>query len=316
MNTPLVDVVITVRDGESYIGQAIESIISQTLDNWRLIIIDDQSTDGTPRLLSRYLQIDNRIEVHAGEGTGIASAAQVGLRNATAKYVARFDADDISFPSRLEKQVRHLELHKDLVALGSAVTQIDSIGKILSTKKMPCDPASIQALLPHRNCIYHPTSIIRRSALENIGGYRTQFRLAEDYDLWLRLIKEGRIANLPEPLVYYRKHSTQVTDRSRTAYLTLYSVAAATDYFLRKYDIQLQSCNINELSNDDVAEKLTLIYNSGPEKNDTKALNRHGIRLLRHANALGTSARLKLQGAMRPYMSLTERMKFAIYKSL
>ena len=158
--------------------------------------------------------------------------------------------------------------------------------------------------------------MIRRSALENIGGYRCQFRLAEDYDLWLRLIEEGQIANLPEPLVYYRKHPTQVTDRSRTAYLTLYSVAAATDYFLRKCDIQPQACNINELSNDDVAEKLALIYNSGPEKDDTKALNRHGIRFLRHANALSTSARLTLQKAMRPYMSLAEKMKFAIYKNL
>lgn len=316
MRPPSVDVVLTVRDGERYIEQAIDSVIAQTLKDWRLFVVDDCSTDRTADILHAYARKEERIFQLPGNGTGIADAANVGVAATSAEYIARFDADDICFPHRLETQVATMQANDSLVALGSSVVQIDQNGKVLAKKSRPTAPADIARQLPHRNCLYHPASFVRRSYLQKVGAYRSQFRLAEDYDLWLRLMPMGDLANLAEPLIYYRKHPTQVTDRSRAAALTLYSVAASTDYFLRKYDVGDSECVIDEKNSDDIADKIALLVSVRPDPEDIHALKRHGIRLLRHSRSLSVTGRKNLLAAMRPYMSLGDRTKHGLYELL
>jgi len=309
----LIDVVITVKNGERYIGKAIESVISQTFNEWSLIIVNDCSTDNTAELLNQYADLDSRIKICHGNGLGIAAAANIGLGECSAPYVARFDADDICMPNRLSEQFSHLENSPNIVAVGSSVIQIDGDGRSLSKKMRPLLPSEIAFTLPYRNCLYHPTSLIRRSALNAINGYREKFKLAEDYDLWLRLSEIGELANIQEPLIYYRKHTMQVTDNSRAHLLTVYSVAAAIDYFLRKYLPDTYECFLDDESHDDLANKLRLLFLEQLTDPDAKALIRHAIRLLRFSKKLSKEDRENLFSVIKPRLTVLNRLKLYLY---
>lgn len=313
-STPAIDVLVTVYNGERFIAQTIDSVIGQTFQDWRLIIVDDLSTDRTEEIIRSYASRDPRILLIKGEHKGIAAAANIGLRAVTAPLVARLDGDDIALPERLQIQYDFLLAHPDVLAVGSDVYLIDENNKRLRRRKAPVGWQKIQGILQTRNCMCHPSATIRTSALRQIGGYRDKFRNSLDYDLWLRISEIGKIENIAQDLLLYRRHASQVSASGNAHRQTIYSVGAATDHFLKKYGQTDIECQVDESNNDDIAHKLTLLYRSNVASDDLRALNRHAIRLLRYARHLSPAARESLTAAAGAFFSVAERFKFALYR--
>lgn len=309
-----IDILITVYNGERFLAQTVESVIAQRFTDWRLIVVDDMSTDGTAAILADFAACDARVTVVSGPHLGIAAAANAGLAHVTAPLLARLDGDDIALPERLKIQYDFLQQHPDILAVGSDVYLIDENNKRLHRRRAPVGWRKISETLKTRNCMCHPSSMIRTSALRQIGGYRDKFKNSLDYDLWLRISEIGKIENIPQDLLLYRRHASQVSSSGNTHRQTIYSVAAATDYFLRKYRLPVDDANIDENETDDLAHKLVLLYRANPALEDLSSINRHVIRLLRRARGLSLSARKELSTLASSHFSLAEKLKLLLYR--
>ena len=313
--TPAIDVLVTVYNGERFLAQTIESVISQSFSNWRLIIVDDLSTDRTPQIIKHYAEIDTRIISLKGEHKGVAAAANIGLKAVTAPLVARLDADDVCLPSRLQVQYDFLNANSDITAVGSNVYLIDENNKRLRRRTAARGWRNIENILKTRNCMCHPSSMIRTAALKQIKGYREKFKNSLDYDLWLRLSEIGRIENVSQDLLLYRRHSEQISSNNNAHRQTIYSVAAVTDYFLRKYQRNNNDqTQIDERNPKDIAEKLSSLYKCLVSPDDIASLNRHAIRLLRYARALDPNTRKTLQKSINPHLKVRQRLKHWFYQ--
>lgn len=311
-----IDVLVTVYNGERFLTQTLDSVLAQTFIDWRLIVVDDQSTDGTAAILADYAARDQRITVVPGPHLGIAAAANAGLAYVTAPLVARLDGDDIALPERLQVQHDFLQRHPDVLAVGSDVMLIDEDNKRLRRRHAPVGWEKIRTILQTRNCMCHPSSMIRSEALHRIGGYRAKFRNSLDYDLWLRIAEIGKIENIAQDLLLYRRHAAQVSASGNTHRQTIYSVGAATDFFLRKYRPDLGETAIDEANTDDLADKLASLYQSRLDATDVASINRHAIRLLRHARALSPEARQALDRSLRPHLTGHQLAKVWLYSAL
>jgi glycosyltransferase involved in cell wall biosynthesis len=207
-SAPLISVVMPAYNASRYLGEAIESILGQTLSDFELIVIDDGSTDETPRILQTFAERDPRVRVIRIQNSGIGSALNTGLAATRGSFIARMDGDDISLPTRFEKQVAYLRAHPECVLVGTRVLQIDPEGDPLFEMDTvePSHERIDQLLLEGRWAIVHPAIMIPRAVMETIGGYDNDLVPVEDHDMFLRLGEIGRLANLPEVLFKYRKH--------------------------------------------------------------------------------------------------------------
>jgi hypothetical protein len=210
---PRVSVVMPVRNGGSYLEPAVASILGQTFTDFEFVIIDDGSTDSTAEVLRRFQAADTRVRVHHREQAGVVASLNRGCDLARAAYIARMDADDIAFPERLARQVEFLDRHPRVAVVGSAVVRIDASGREIKRNTCPTSHPDIVAALREYVCFTHPSVLVRAAALRAVGGYRRAYRDAEDYDLWLRLAERYELANLSDPLLYYRIYPGQVSVR-------------------------------------------------------------------------------------------------------
>jgi hypothetical protein len=210
---PRVSVVMAVRDGASYLEKAVDSILAQTFTDFEFVIIDDGSTDSTPEVLQRYQAADPRVRVHHQVNAGLTPSLNRGCGRARGPYLARMDADDVAFLDRLERQVEFLDRHPRVALVGSAVVRIDELGREIKRNVCPTSHAEIIRALAEYNCFTHPTVMLRKDMLAAVGGYREAYRQAQDYDLWLRLGERYELANLGDPLLYYRVYASQVSVR-------------------------------------------------------------------------------------------------------
>jgi glycosyltransferase involved in cell wall biosynthesis len=210
MGQPQVSVVLPVWNGERYLRQAIESILEQDFKNFELVIVNDGSTDGTASILAEY-SADERVRVHTQENCGLVAALNTGVELARAGLIARMDADDISLPNRLRLQYAFMEAHPEVAVLGSSITLIDAVGRQRKTQTYPQGPEAVAASMLQGCALAHPAVMMRRAAVIKVGGYRQAFQHAEDYDLWLRIMGNHRIDNLPEALLRYRIHPESVS---------------------------------------------------------------------------------------------------------
>lgn len=222
MKKEKVSVVMAVYNGEPFITATVASILAQTYADFESIIVDDGSTDHTWNILTDFAGRDNRIILHRNEpNQGVVRALNKGLDLATGKYIARQDADDISLPERLTRQVSFLETHPDHGCVGVAVQKIDPDGKPLGIGYNIKDNESIQQALLDDMCICGPTILVRRECLQKIGFYFSDgLNASEDYDLCLRLAEVTRLAVIDPPLYLYRQHphSASKTQEQRQAY--------------------------------------------------------------------------------------------------
>jgi glycosyltransferase involved in cell wall biosynthesis len=194
-----------VHNGERYLAESIESILSQTCRNFEFIIIDDGSTDATSQIIRQY--VDDRIVVIWNrQRLGLSQCLNIGIERSHGEYVARMDGDDISLPERFDRQIQFLRSHPEVQVLGTAISFIDEYGNQIAPKTYPAQHIGIEWCLNFCSPLAHPTVMMTRRLLESCGGYASKY--AEDYDLWLRASKLTTFANLPDALLLYRKHSS------------------------------------------------------------------------------------------------------------
>ncbi|CDH43066.1 glycosyltransferase [Candidatus Contendibacter odensensis] len=211
MSDPRISVLMSVHNGERFLREAVDSILNQTYTNFEFIIFDDCSTDSSLAILQSYT--DPRIRIIKNDkNLGLTVSLNKGLSLAQGELIARMDADDISRPSRFEKQVVFLDQHPEVAVVGTWIECIDREGRIFKQIKSPTEPAIIRNELLRKNFMWHPTVTFRKHAAITTGGYQNKAgRFAQDYDLWLRLSDNHQIANLPEYLLLYRYHAEQIT---------------------------------------------------------------------------------------------------------
>jgi len=215
--TPAISVLMPVYNAERYVAEAVESILNQTFINFEFIIINDGSTDRSLEILQRYARQDSRIRLINRENQGLVKTLNEGVDLAMAPYIARMDADDISYPDRLFKQVNFLNEHPGYVVLGSRTQLIDEDGDPLSlfslnTTHKEIDRAHLQG---RGGAIAHPAAMFRKNKFNSVGRYRSEFIHSEDLDLWLRMAEVGELGNLPDLLLDYRQHSNSVGHKYR-----------------------------------------------------------------------------------------------------
>ncbi|BCK75126.1 glycosyl transferase [Acetobacter aceti NRIC 0242] len=210
-----IDVLMTVYNCSKYISETLKSIQNQTIEDIRIIIVDDGSTDGTSEIIQKFSDDDSRIIVMRQENMGIIDALKAGMKEVTADFIARHDGDDISYPERFEKQLNFLLDNPSFAAVSSRACQIDEagcpIGKITTMKKIDeSDPYSLPSKEPY---LLQPMLMIRSSSFFSIGGYRN-LSVSEDVDLCWRLRDEGNLHTIPEILGNYRVHPASISSQS------------------------------------------------------------------------------------------------------
>jgi glycosyltransferase involved in cell wall biosynthesis len=210
--TPLVSVVMPVFNGERFLAVAIDSILAQTYARFEFVIVDDGSSDRTPEILSEYQARDARIRTHRHEkNLGLTAALNQGVQMATGALVARMDADDVSIPERFARQVEFLREHPEVAVVGSWVQRIGEDGKALGLQRFPPEPALVAWSMLFCNSLAHPSVMMRREAIAGPGPYSFEYPNIEDYELFMRLSRTHRLANIPEPLLRYRTWGGNVT---------------------------------------------------------------------------------------------------------
>lgn len=210
---PAVSVVMAVRDGEPFVGDAVQSILGQSFADLELIAIDDGSSDRTPEVLDGLAAREPRMVVRHQPNEGVARARNGAVALARAPLVAFIDADDLAEPERLRRQVQFLEENEDVAVLGGAVTFVGERGQPIATVGYPLDDEAIRVELDRSTPFVQSAVMLRKQAFEAVGGYRSAFRYAQDLDLWLRLAERVRMANLPDVVARYRFHRAQASMR-------------------------------------------------------------------------------------------------------
>jgi glycosyltransferase involved in cell wall biosynthesis len=214
-NPPAVSVVVPVYNTERYIADTIDSLLKQTFIDFELIVIDDGSTDRSPAILRDLASRDARIRLTVRENHGIVRTRNELLEQCRGTFMAVNDSDDLSMPDRLEKQVAYMQLHPECVLLGSRVMLMDPFSSpvAVSGHKLTHDEIEKELLSNGGGwALVQSAIMLRVDVVRRIGGYQgEEHNLAEDHDLFVRLAEVGKVANLPEPLVWYRRHHTSLT---------------------------------------------------------------------------------------------------------
>lgn len=213
--TPYFSVLMPVFNEERYLSEAIDSVLEQSFSDLELILIDDGSTDASGDIIRDYGSRDQRVVTRLRGHRGVAETRNEGIELATGRYVASLDADDVAEPSRLALLHAYLERHRDCIALGGQILFMDREGLPLYRSEFPTDHAAIdEAHLSGVGCVLSQgTSALARDAIIRVGGFRSQFQVAEDLDLLLRLAEVGRLANLSETVIRCRLHRDSLTQR-------------------------------------------------------------------------------------------------------
>lgn len=201
----LISVLMPVYNAGPSLGPAIASILAQTHREIELLVIDDASTDSSWDLITRAATADARVRAIRHERNhGLATTLNEGLEGARGDLIARMDQDDVALPERIAVQQEYLDAHPDVAVVGSWVYNMGRTPEHDRLVRLPFTPEQILLRLPESNCVYHPTTMLRRKLILAEGGYRPEFKNAEDYDLWLRLSRRHSLANIPRPLLRYQ----------------------------------------------------------------------------------------------------------------
>lgn len=209
MNEVKVTVLMPAYNAGAYIAEAIQSVLQQTFKDFELLIINDGSKDNTVEVISSFN--DDRIVLIEQENMGVAAALNNGLKYARADYIARFDADDICFPLRLEKQYNFISSHPEHIVIGSAAEYMDAAGNYIFTHHPQGKSDHQIKQLPYNICPFiHASVFYKKDAVQAIG-YNTDAHSFEDHLLWQQLKGRGKMYNMPEPLLSVRLNPGSLT---------------------------------------------------------------------------------------------------------
>jgi glycosyltransferase involved in cell wall biosynthesis len=229
---PVASVVLAVFNAERFVARTIESVLTQSFDDFELLLLDDGSSDRSLHIMQERAARDARCRVYSWPNRGYIATRNAGIELARGEFIVTMDADDICLPERLAKQITFLRSHTEYVAVGARVELIDPEDLPICEAIDCYSHEEIEtALLSEAGqlSIAHPTSVIRRAALLQIGGYSSKYVHAEDRDLFLRLAEIGKLANLHEVLLRYRQHlkSTSYLHRVQQARVAAQAIADA-----------------------------------------------------------------------------------------
>ena len=204
--SPLISVVLPVYNAEKYLTQSIESVLTQTYQNFELLLIDDGSTDKSKEIMYSYH--DDRIKILLNKyNRGLVYSLNKGIKYAQGKYIARMDADDICLPQRFQYQVKYMEGHPEVDVCGTCIEAFSAQGSWVIS--YPQDDKQIKSKMFFGCAFAHPTVMMRRKTLlDNAYRYSDDFLYAEDYDLWCRMMKRCKFYNIPRVLLKYRVGTT------------------------------------------------------------------------------------------------------------
>jgi glycosyltransferase involved in cell wall biosynthesis len=209
-SSPLVTILMPVCDGEQFLHEAIDSILAQTFADFEFLIIDDASADSSRSIVLCY--DDPRIRLLANDrNLGVTRTLNRGIRLARGRYLARMDADDISMPERLERQVAHLDANLDCAVVTTFAQIIDTHSMPQGEIRVDLSPEEFARALQRGNRLVHGAVMMRTDVVLRIGAYDESMKRAQDYDLWLRISDEHAIHTLPEFLYSWRKHGQGIS---------------------------------------------------------------------------------------------------------
>jgi len=208
---PELSIIMPLFNSESYVGQAIESLLSQTYTDFELIIVNDASTDNSLQIAKSYT--DPRIKIVENErNMGIVYSRNKGLSIAIGNFIAPFDSDDIAYPDKFKIQINFLIRNPDYGMIGSWAKMIDNKGKLLKKKwKLNAPSKRIPAILLFRNYFVQSSIVMRREAIP-MGGYKTGYDVVEDYIMWIETADRFKTWNYPSYLIQYRVHPKSATN--------------------------------------------------------------------------------------------------------
>ncbi len=209
MGNPQVTVLMAVYNGSLFLRDAIESILSQTVRDFCFLIVDDASTDSSREIVRSYQ--DPRIELLALErNVGQTAALNQGLAHARTAWIARMDADDVSAPQRLEKQMKAIGENPTVRCVGTGIWEFRDNPMVWEiVKSRPEAHEEIWKAALHGSGMVHGTIVVSREALLDAGGYDERYRYASDREMFIRLLARYRAMNLQEPLLGVRRHPNQ-----------------------------------------------------------------------------------------------------------
>jgi glycosyltransferase involved in cell wall biosynthesis len=210
VNFPLVTVLMTCFNAELTIKESVMSIVNQDFTDWELLLVDNKSDDRSIDQI-RFLQ-DDRIRIVVPpihlERT---AALNFGIKNCRGRYVAILDADDISEPSRLSNQVAMLNVDHELVGVGTFFSVIDQEGKEITRTSFDNDPLAISRQMSHNLLLVHSSMMFRSESCSKVNAYRSEYKYAADFALWLDLLQIGKLGAVPKYLTKIRMSPNSLT---------------------------------------------------------------------------------------------------------
>lgn len=208
---PLVSVITPAYNAEKFIERSVKSILRQTYSNIEYIILDDSSTDNTYKILKKLQQTDERIKlIKNRKNLYISANRNKGIKLATGKYILWQDADDYSYPYRIEKLVNFMESNPDVGICGGYIESYKG-GKVIDTRYYPLEDESLRKNIFKFSPVAQPAAIVRAECFERLGNYNPLYAPAEDIDMSFRIGTEYKFANIPEVLIKYTEHETSAT---------------------------------------------------------------------------------------------------------
>jgi glycosyltransferase involved in cell wall biosynthesis len=208
---PAISVIMAVRDAGRFLEPALQSLADQTFKNYELILVDNNSRDGTERIASAWADQDQRIRLYRSQSLGLARCLNFAATHARAPLLARLDGDDMLLPERLARQHARLMREPEIGLLGACVDVIDKDDNLIGRRHLPSTDTELRQFLRKGNPFVHSTIMMRRPLFEAVGGYRAGLRICEDFDLWCRMAEITEIANEPDILARYRIHESSMS---------------------------------------------------------------------------------------------------------
>lgn len=212
---PKISVVMPVYNAEKYLRQSVLSVLEQTEKDFEFIIINDGSKDSSLSILQEFKNNDSRIILVSRENKGVVASLNEAVELASSEYVARMDADDISFPTRLEEQFAYMK-ECNLALCGTWARAINNNGTEIKVFDYPPREEDIRSYTLRHNPFIHPTVMFRKDIFIKVGAYKPFFKHIEDYELWTRIVFSYRASNLQKVLLEYRVHDDQITKKFHT----------------------------------------------------------------------------------------------------
>lgn len=203
---PKISVLMTVYNSEKFLAEAISSVLQQTFSDFELVILDDCSKDSSWSIIERFAQQDARIRpIKNEQNLGGCENLNKGLRLLRGEYMARHDNDDWSYPDRLQKQFDFLEEHPEVGIIGGSIEIIDVSGKKIGKRIYNLSDNDVRKKIFRYSPFAHPLVMMRKSILDQVGCYYdASFAPADDYELWFRIGKVAKFANISDVLLKYR----------------------------------------------------------------------------------------------------------------